>query len=95
MLYAAELDDLQAVHNEDIHVHYDDIGAERVNFGQGFHPVRRLADDLAVVRRPVEQALEALAYDKLWLPKNKASESDEICLFYRYIKILRLRTAGE
>lgn len=95
MLYAAELDDLQAVHYGDVDVHYDDVGAQCVDFGQGFHPVRRLADDLAVVRRPVEQALEALAYDKLWLPKNKARESDEMCLFYRYIKILRLRTAGE
>ena len=38
---------------------------QRIDARQRLHTVGRLADDLAVVRRPVEQALEALAYHYL------------------------------
>ena len=60
MLDAAELNDLQAVHNGDIDVHDGNVGTETVNLGQGFHTVGSLPHHLAVMGFPVKEPLEAL-----------------------------------
>ena len=61
VLDAAQLDDLQTVHDRDVDVHDDDVGPQRVDLRQRLHTVGGLAGHLAAVRLPVEQALEALA----------------------------------
>ena len=60
MLHAAELDDLQAVHDGDIDIHDGDVRQKGVDLGQGLHAVGGLPHHLAVVGLPVEQPLEAL-----------------------------------
>ena len=61
MLDAAELDDLQPVHDGDVDVHDGDVRGQRVDLRQGLHAVGRFAHHLAAVGLPVEEALKALS----------------------------------
>ena len=61
MLDPCQLYDLQPIHDRYVYIHYDDIGTQGVDLCQRFHAVGGFADDLAVMRLPVEKTLEALA----------------------------------
>ena len=71
VLDAAELNDLQPVHNGDVDVHDGDIRIQGVDLRQGLHAVGGLAHHLAVVGLPVEEPLEALPdHDFIVYQKN-------------------------
>ena len=60
MFDAAELDNLQAVHDGNIDIHDDDIRMQGIDLGQRLHAVPGFAHYFTAVGLPVKEPLEAL-----------------------------------